>query len=353
MEKKQTLSLYWKCQLIGWSLAALYWQYLGLTGGTYVFYFGIIQFITDVCLYILLTHTYRNFALIHHWQQLDLNKMVIRIIPAILVMGIAYLLVTVLKIYFLRILFISDYNQSLVYFFKADGMNIFIGGIRLMSIWLLAYHLYQYAQREISLAKLNAELAIISRDAQLNNLSAQLNPHFLFNSLNTIKSLIVEKPNTARRAIDLLAELLRNGLYKSESDLTTLSIELDRVKDYLELETLRMEERLRTEIKVDKALIVCSIPRFSIQTLIENAIKHGVAKQKNGGLVMLDISKKDNLICISITNPGKLDYGHAKAGIGLKNLRARLILEYQNSAKLEVVDKFNGFIYTTLLIPIR
>lgn len=118
-----------------------------------------------------------------------------------------------------------------------------------MSVWILAYHLYHYAQREISAVKENARLTIMTKEAQLNNLSAQLNPHFFFNSLNTIKFLVEEDPGAARRAIDLLSDLLRSSLYRKDDMLITLQQEIDLVKDYLELEKLRYEERLQTTIK--------------------------------------------------------------------------------------------------------
>lgn len=153
-------------------------------------------------------------------------------LPAILVMGILYTLVTVLKVYAIRVLFIDRPAQNLIDFFKMNGLAIFVAGIRLMSIWLLAYHFYQHSQRE-------NRLALSFKEAQLNNLSAQLNPHFLFNSLNTIKSLVAGDPRSARRGIDLLSELLRSSLYQRPSMLIPLESEMSLVKDYLELEKIR------------------------------------------------------------------------------------------------------------------
>jgi two-component system LytT family sensor kinase len=117
-------------------------------------------------------------------------------------------------------------------------------------------------------------------DAQLKNLTAQLNPHFLFNSLNSIKALVVENPESARRAIDLLSDLLRTSLYGREDALISIKNELAMVKDYLELEKMRMEDRLEVDIEVDNELLAVQIPPLCIQTLVENSIKHGIDKQK-------------------------------------------------------------------------
>src|SRR5205814_385327 len=97
----------------------------------------------------------------------------------------------------------------------------------------------------------NARLEIMTRDARLSNLSAQLNPHLLFNSLNTIKALVVDEPKSARRAIDLLSDLLRTGLYTGEDILVSVKEELELVMDYLELEKLRFEDRLTYQIDMD------------------------------------------------------------------------------------------------------
>ena len=226
-----------------------------------------------------------------------------------------------------------------------------MAGIRLMAIWLLAYHLYHYAQREINIAKENARLAIIAKDAQLNSLAAQLNPHFLFNSLNNIKALVIENPKSARRAIDLLSDLLRTSLYSGEVLLTTLKDELALVKDYFELEKLRFEERLQFCIDADDRLDNTLILRFSIQTLAENAIKHGIAKQKNGGLISIKIIELGGFISISVQNPGEFNIDASAEGLGIKNLTERLLLQYKGEAKFDIIHGTGGNVSSTILIP--
>lgn len=345
------ISLYWKCQLIGWSVASLYWSYTGFAGEGFNYLVGVLQFLSDVALYMLLTHLYRNFAISRGWQQLPLNQLLKRIIPATVVMGLAYLIVTTIKVYAFRLWLMPALTPPLFVFFRLNWSMILVAGIRLMSIWLLAYHLYHYAQREISIAKENARLSVMAKDAQFENLSAQLNPHFLFNSLNNIKALVIDNPGSARRAIDLLSDLLRTALYNRESAFTPLAEELSLVKDYLELEKLRLEERLLFSIDADNSLGAVPVPRFSIQTLTENAIKHGISQQKDGGLISIQVTSAAGFISITIQNPGSFDNNSPSKGLGLRNLTERLQLHYKGNAKFCIVNSNDSAVLSTLLIP--
>lgn len=350
MKQQATISLYWKCQLIGWSVAALYWGYTGYRQQGFNWTLGIIQFITDITVYITITHLYRCFALKQGWQNLGLNNLLPRLIPAVIVLGMVYLFVTVLKVYLFRVWFQPGFSQSFTDFFDFYRDSIFVAGVRLMSIWLLAYHMYHYSKREIGIAKENARLAVITRDAQLNNLSAQLNPHFLFNSLNNIKALIIDDPKSARRAIDLLADLLRNSLYSGDKQMITTQEELDLVKDYLELEKLRLEERLQYHIEAGDEFHDMFIPRLSIQTLVENAIKHGIGQQKQGGLISIKLNNNHSGLTICITNPGSLKPVEESSGLGIKNLNERLQLQYKGAAYF-TISEANDTVTATIKIP--
>ena len=350
MNTKINISLYWKCQLIGWSVAALYWEYHGFTLSTHFnWLLAVLQFISDVTIYILLTHLYRTYALRHNFQNLSLGQLLKRIIPGAVVLGIAYTFATTAKLYLFQLWFFQSPVQVYADFFKQNAETIFIGGTRLMSIWLLAYHMYHYAQREIRTSRENARLAIISRDAQLSNLSAQLNPHFLFNSLNNIKSLVIDNPKSARRAIDLLSDLLRTSLYNGDEMQISLQDEINLVKDYLELEKLRFEERLQFKLDVAEDLDAIQVPRLCIQTLVENAIKHGIAKRKDGGLITISVEKAVGFVKITIQNPGIL--GAGEDGVGIKNLRERLALEYKGRANFAITGELHDVVLATISIP--
>ncbi len=352
LKKKVSISLYWKCQLIGWSAASLYWSYLGLSGGHFNLFIGLLQFLSDVVLYILITHAYRNFALSNGWTQLNMKQLLKRIVPAILVMGLAYLLLTVIKSYLFRLWLQPGNTQAFLVFFEQNWVTMLMAGIRLMAIWLLAYHLYHYAQREISIARDNARLFIIAKDAQLNNLSTQLNPHFLFNSLNNIKALVIEDPKSARRSIDLLSDILRKALYNGDLLTTSVANELGLVKDYLELEQLRFEERLQFNITADAHLNHTRILRFSVQTLVENAVKHGIAKEKNGGIIIIEILSENGFIKIIVQNPGVYHLDPSSQGLGIKNLTERLQIQYNGKAEFSIGNQSAGIVLSTIIIPV-
>lgn len=350
--KKPTLSLYWKCQIIGWSVASLYWGFADLLKGGFNIKVGILQFLSDVVLYILLTHLYRNFSLSHRWQRLNLNELLKRIIPAVLILGISYTLITIIKIYLFRSFLFRGFPVPFSMVCRLLMVEVFVAGIRLMSIWLLAYHLYQYAKMEISMARENAQLVILTKDEQLNNLSAQLNPHFLFNSLNNIKALVIENPKSARRAIDLLAELLRTSLYGRQDLLNSIKEELDLVRDYLELEKLRMEECLQYTIESDHQLEQLMILRLSIQTLVENAVKHGIDRKNEGGLIVIKVVELTDFLKITVQNTGQLIADFSEEGLGLKNLKKRLEIQFAGKAKFEIVNEPEGrTVLATILIP--
>lgn len=225
-------------------------------------------------------------------------------------------------------------------------------GIRLMAIWLLAFHLYHYAIMEISTAKDNARLQMVAHEAQLQQLSAQLNPHFFFNSLNSVKALVSTNPSKARRAIDLLSDLLRNSLYGNNKALIPLGDEMSLVNDYLELEKIRYDDRLQILVKIDEYANDCKIPHLCIQTLVENAIKHGIAQQKNGGKISIAVTAEQGYITICVENPGRLNGLNTTTGLGLKNLRERLELQYQGEASFTIIELPGERVLSTIKIRV-
>ena len=337
--KKEYLSLYWKCQLSGWGLVSVYWAYTVYTRDDYGVFYTLLNYVLDASIGIFLTHMYRRFAIRSNWSNLPIKKLLLKVVPVVLFLAFLYMELNNLKWHGFMLFFFDKEFVLLTSLLYWDP--ILITGLRLMSIWVLAYHLYHYYQKEVVTAKENAQLSIIAKQAQLDNLSAQLNPHFLFNSLNSIKSLVIENPSVARRAIDLLSDLLRSSLYEKDKDLISIKEELSLVKDYIELEKMRFEERLQLEIIIDKTLNSFKIPTLSIQLLVENAIKHGVDTKIDGGIVHLIIEKKNNSIKITVQNPGTLNNTKQSSGLGLKNLQERLAIQYKGNAtfSLTAVDK--------------
>ncbi|WP_106795025.1 sensor histidine kinase [Aquimarina sp. Aq78] len=348
MSLKNKISIYWKCQMLGWGLVSLYWLYITVSRDDYSIFFAISNYLLDIAIGILLTHIYRTIALKFDWVSLSLGKLVLKVIPSVILLAFGFMILGNLKWYFFWVR-IANQNFGL-YQTLFDWDPIFITGLRLMSIWLLSYHLYSYHKREVNTSKLNAQLLTLAKQAQIDNLQAQLNPHFLFNSLNSIKSLIIENPLAARRSIDLLSDLLRSSLHQKDNELVSIKKELLLVEDYFELEKIRLEDRLEYVINLDASLEPFNIPKFSIQLLVENAIKHGIDKYIKGGFVNVSIMKENDFIVIKVENPGKIMMEKSK-GIGLENLKERLNIQFDGKAHFSIKEKAKNLITANIKIP--
>lgn len=208
-------------------------------------------------------------------------------------------------------------------------------------VWNVGYfgvnYVINYRKEEITELKLEAA----NREVELNILKSQLNPHFLFNALNSIRALIDENPEKSREAITQLSNILRNILSAQKSKEIHFADEINIVKDYLSLEKIRYEERLDYTFDIDPKTFNFLIPPLMIQTLVENAIKHGIAKLPKGGKIKVHSRLAYPLWFISIINTGKINHQDNKHnGIGIKNTLDRLELLYGNNAhfKLEQIN---------------
>ena len=155
----------------------------------------------------------------------------------------------------------------------------------LFVVWVVFYFAFHYFENLQKAEIRNLELSAANVEVELNNLRSQLRPHFMFNSLNSIRALIDEDPLRAKEAVTILSSVLRNSLLLGKQSLIPLREELDLVQKYLEMEQIRFEERLELKIDVAADTLECSVPPLMIQTLVENGIKHGVAATRGGGML--------------------------------------------------------------------
>ncbi|KPM47684.1 sensor histidine kinase [Jiulongibacter sediminis] len=351
ISKASFLSLYWKCQLLGWGAVSTYWAYTVYFRDQYGPFYTALNYVLDIAIGVALTHFYRFIAKRYHWSLLPLAGLTARVIPSIILLSFLYMELVDFK-WHLYWVYIREMDYTLWYSMSYWD-PVFITGLRLMAIWILAYHLYHYHQNKLETARLNADLQLIAKQAQLDHLSNQLNPHFLFNSLNSIKSLISESPDTARRAVDLLSDLLRTSLYEKEVPFITLREELELVKDYIDLEKIRFEERLSISVTMDPELENCLILPLSIQLLVENGIKHGIARKISGGNIRLNIEKRDDQVVVTVQNPGSISKVEQMTGIGVKNLTRRLQLHYEQNADFTLENEGDDLVTATLTFPLR
>ena len=227
----------------------------------------------------------------------------------------------------------------------------------LLSLWAAAYVGWHYLQRSRRAEIEKWRLTAAVREAELNTLRAQLNPHFLFNGLNNIRGLVSEDPARARQALAHLAELLRYVMQHSATPLVPLGQELEIVADYLALEALQLEDRLRYSLDVDPAARAVPLPPLTVQLLVENAIKHGVAPRPAGGLVALTAQlDAGGWLCLAVRSPGHYHAPAAAAssGLGLRGLRERLAQAFGPAAAFELANDpaAAGTVLATLRLPV-
>ena len=178
---------------------------------------------------------------------------------------------------------------------------------------------------------------ILSREAELRALRAQIHPHFLFNSLNSINALVVSQPDEARRMCVLLADFLRRSLALGARDRVPLSEELALAQDLLAIEKVRFGARLDYAPQVEEAALACLVPPLLLQPLVENAVTHGIAQRLEGGAVRLDARRRGERLVVAIENPRDRGAPARKgAGIGLENVRRRLETLYGRDAELRL-----------------
>ena len=216
----------------------------------------------------------------------------------------------------------------------------------ILLLWAITYASYKAFERwrlgEIDRWRTQAML----REAELDLLKAQLDPHFVFNALNNIRAVILENPQRARDMLTHLSQSLRHVLQHSRRSLVSLREELAAVDDYLALIDLHTDGAMRVSRSIDPQALDAQIPPLAVQLLIENAIKHG-ADPRAGGLG-LHVSKSNDGITIEVSNPGRLV---AKTtGIGLPNLRERLSRAFGPKASCELSER-DARVYATLSVP--
>jgi two-component sensor histidine kinase len=221
-----------------------------------------------------------------------------------------------------------------------------------VALWLLLYMVWHYLERnrKDEVDKLSLEKTV--KELELSTIKSHINPHFIFNSLNSIRALVDENPQRARTAITELSNILRSSMQVEKMETVPLHKELDIVKDYLALEHMRFEERLKIEMDIDEDTLEQPVPPMMLQTLVENAIKHGISKKIKGGIIKVISRFTDHHFELIVQNTGTLDEEFVPEGFGLKSTRDRLKFLFQGKAHFEI-KKINGSeVQAKIMMPI-
>jgi hypothetical protein len=225
------------------------------------------------------------------------------------------------------------------------GWGMYIGTL----VWTIVY--VRITERRIQEQK-EAKMQLALREAELRALEAQINPHFLFNCLNSIRAMVVEDPSKAQDMITRFATLLRYNLNHDSRHTVPLSAEAEVVADYLALEKVRFENRLRVQLTIDPAAASLPVPPMILQSLVENALKHGIARLPNGGDLQIRAAARNGTLVLEVENTGELtDSGPGDTQVGLNNIRERLRLLYGDRASLALRNGDGGHVVATVQIP--
>lgn len=223
----------------------------------------------------------------------------------------------------------------------------------LLYLLAVAFHYLLIGLERAALVEQQAmEVRVLAREAELKVLKAQLDPHFLFNALNSISSLCGSNPSSARTLTTLLAEYLRKSLRIGSAESITLSEELELVSSYLAIERIRFGPRLELEQSVDESVRSYRVPPLLLQPLVENAVTHGIGQLVEGGTVRLAVAREGSRVRISVENRCDPDRPtRAGTGIGLANTRRRVTTFYGEAARMDVVDEPDRFQVSLSLPP--
>jgi sensor histidine kinase YesM len=285
----------------------------------------------------LITHYTRPLLRRWQWKELGWRALLPRIFAMSVVLSILWVTVGFGYLYgLLRVAWTAKQPLPVVILVNS------IYGVILFSVWLSFYFFYHLFDRFNRSELERAQLAAAVKEAELRSLKSQINPHFIFNSLNSLRALIDEDPARARQSVTQLANLLRYSLQSSQLETVPFEDELRVVNDYLALEQVRHEERLQVRLDVAPEALQLPIPPMLLQTLVENAVKYGISARSDGGEIAIIARRENGALRLQVTNPGSLPdaalrvRANGSTGVGLKNAGERLRLLFGERATLNL-----------------
>lgn len=342
--KKNNSRLYWLCQVLGWG------GMVGIETTNYTFFivkkfdwYYVTSFGYAALLGIAITHIFRYFigkSPVFSWSRTS-----IWMVAA----GSSVAMSTLLYILTMAPSLISNPNYMKEIFSPISLSAGIINWMRYIGVWVIIYFMYRLLEQNNIIKNEKLELETAAKSAELELLKTQLNPHFLFNALNSIKALVVIDPEKSKDAIVKLSELLRFTLNYGQQSIIPIHDEINEVKKYLSLEQIRFGDRLVLEYDIPENTLSKTLPPALILTLAENAIKHGIAKQAGEGKVAITTLLRGQDLVIQVTNSGKLVEINS-GGIGLRSIRKRLEGTFTGKATLTLTEK-DGFVTAEVIIP--
>ena len=345
--------LYVLCQTLGWSLFTV----MELASTLAMPNFDndrsrsdqLSALIMMVTMGLLMTHFFRLLMARWGWKQMNWRFLAPRILLAAVV---GSLLWNGLGCAYTRGLLREAWSPK--YSFPLLFLISWFYGFTLMAAWLCLYFFYHLFERLNRSEIERFQLMTSVKEAELRALKSQVNPHFIFNSLNSLRALIGEDPARARQAVTQLANLLRYSLQSGQLETVPFEDELRVVNDYLALEQVRHEERLRLRLDVAPDTLQLPVPPMLLQTLVENAIKYGISPRPEGGEIAIVARREGSVLRLQVTNPGEMapNGGSSSTGVGLQNAAERLRLIFGAGASLRLRSDAPARVVAEAVIPL-
>jgi two-component system LytT family sensor kinase len=349
-------SRYWIFQAAGWGSFALIntffaWSFDKLVDKTNVeIFFGRLSIFILVGL--LATHTMRFTIIRLNVLQRGFDRQVAQFLLMTFVFSIvaSFIYMRLLQHFHWLKKDEQEYaDKNIFLLILSGGFSFFL----LFFIWNLIYFMYHYVSKSRKQQMDTLQLEKLVKELELQTIKAHINPHFIFNALNSIRALIDENPVRARTAVTELSNILRSSLKAEKGETVLLNDELRIVKDYLALEHIRFEDRLQVEYEVDEQTLKCEVPPMMLQTLVENAIKHGISRQVRGGLVRIRSGFHDKYYELTVQNTGYLNGASTGGGgFGITSTQDRLALIYGDRARFQISQVSDDLVEAKVLIPL-
>jgi sensor histidine kinase YesM len=330
---------------VGWGVVALSFLFFAASFGKGITQAYILRIFSIMAGGLICTHLLRWFMRRNNWLLLPVEKIVIRLCIAVLVTSVLFSLM-VMGMDYLTGIYENSRNVDFLTLLIANVINLGV----LIIPWVLLYYFYHYLVKSRKQQLDTLKLEALVKELELKTIKSHINPHFIFNALNSIRALIDENPDRARNAVTNLSNILRSSMQAEKQETVPLERELNIVKDYLALEYIRFEDRLRIEYNIDEDTLAQPVPPMMLQTLVENAIKHGIGKQVNGGVVKVISGFKNDFHELVVKNSGHLNGNANNDGFGLSSTRNRLNILFGDKAAFNI-SQDGEMVVANVLIP--
>lgn len=349
--KKVNTTLFWVFQCIGWGFLTFgnIWlkAFMVSEDKSQPVYF-LFEGLVFIILGIGLTTFFRNYLKRINFIENQTRKNYLKVVAVFF--AISFLFSSILLV--LSTLLFASINEKPLDISILAIVSTTINVSLFLFFWTLIYVAIKSVARmqRIKIDRLRLEASL--KESQLNTLKGQLNPHFMFNSLNNIRGLMLEDVNKSREMLTRLSEMLRYSLNMNNVDAIQIAQELETVENYIALSKIQLENRLQYEQKVDASLLQIKIPPMILQMLVENAIKHGIATQKEGGKITVIVTDNNKEIILQVNNTGSLKTDSNSTKIGVDNIKKRLQLLYGEKATF-ALDEIENEVQAIIKIPVN